>query len=378
MHCLRSALSLSHLSSLVLFISLQARASPMTRIALETAPAVRSLDAPAAALGTGFDILPASLAAAPVGGRTTAVKKIVIDDKPGLTAAVAAARGNSSAAFDGNFPEPSLQDPAAVPLPTKSMPSRRNDMRLAGGARLLTGLTAAQVAEIRARSGAIDHYLKDGRPVRRNMRVASDGGKLAVKADEIFVVTHTRFEIMDKRLRLLPSLLRLAKKRHREGRDLVLIDWGAGEGRTLVTLKDELERRGITNVQYYGYSVQYFPQWEKLPAGIGMILDVPENIFRHVPAPVDVVYSHYALDLMINTRSRSLERHDPAHFALLRGMLAPDGEIRNTNIALPLDKIRALGFKAVKIPVDENVWNKSEREVWKMTSYRFTPGRPEL
>ncbi|MFI5360902.1 MAG: hypothetical protein ACHQ49_02935 [Elusimicrobiota bacterium] len=201
----------------------------------------------------------------------------------------------------------------------------------------------------------------------------SEGGKLALKADEIYVVTHTRFEEMDRKLRLLSAVVRLAEKRRRQGRDLVIVDWGAGEGRTLATLKEELERRGIKNVKYYGYSAQYFPQWEKLPAGIGMVLDVPGNLPRRIGGKADIVYSHYGLHLLAHERARTPERRDPSHFAELRGMLAPDGELRTTNAALPLGAIEAFGFKASRIPVKSSVWSDYERRTFKLTSTLFTP-----
>ncbi|MCC6758238.1 MAG: hypothetical protein IT395_01255 [Candidatus Omnitrophica bacterium] len=79
-------------------------------------------------------------------------------------------------------------------------------------------------------------------------------------------------------------------------RTITILDWGAGQGRALGEIKDELDKRGIRNVRLIGFGNNPFREWLDLPAGVEMILDQDNHLDKYfVEGEIDMIYSHLGL-----------------------------------------------------------------------------------
>lgn len=85
--------------------------------------------------------------------------------------------------------------------------------------------------------------------------------------------------------------IRTLKKRN-PSKNIVVLDWGCGEGTGVIELKRLLEAEGI-NIQAYGLSHDYYAKWQIAPKGVSFILDSGENLQHY--------FKNNSINLIVST-----------------------------------------------------------------------------
>ena len=119
-------------------------------------------------------------------------------------------------------------------------------------------------------------------------------------------------------------------------REIIVLDWGLGNGRALLEILNELQLNNISNVKLVGFGDIPAQEWHHLPKGIEIILDVDWKLPLYFEKnTIDLIYSHFGLNSMDARYYKML-------YSLLRdnGMLIMDGE-RN-EVKVPGDNFQVI------------------------------------
>ncbi len=156
------------------------------------------------------------------------------------------------------------------------------ELKLQGKAKLFVPANLSEKDVDSIKAGAEDYEIRGGQ-----------------KASKIWVAGHwqhedTDIETLDERLAITDAVVALATNRD-PSKPIRVLDLGAGDGTGLVQLKEKLARRGITNVELFGYGDVIFKKWHQAPADITFTTDM--SYFE--PASMDLIYSHFGLMYMV-------------------------------------------------------------------------------
>jgi hypothetical protein len=152
----------------------------------------------------------------------------------------------------------------------------------------------------------------------------------------------TSAEEADRHLRLFQTAEELDRLRKRSGSEdepIIILDWGAGTGHTLMQYANRLKKAGFNNVIYIAYGDEYYREWEEAPSDIIYILDVSYDlplvlgeIFKDKNLPegkgIDFIYSYFGLFHYMwfwETPDQTQKQEYPYHFDQLQAVLSQEG-----------------------------------------------------
>ncbi|MCD4781155.1 MAG: methyltransferase domain-containing protein [Candidatus Omnitrophica bacterium] len=79
-------------------------------------------------------------------------------------------------------------------------------------------------------------------------------------------------------------------------REIVILDWGAGEGEMLNHLAGLIEDEGIRNVKLIGFANIFSQDWARVHPNVEFIFDDAQNLFKHFKdRKIDMVFSHMGM-----------------------------------------------------------------------------------
>lgn len=161
----------------------------------------------------------------------------------------------------------------------------------------------------------------------------------------------------DKDLRFFESILGLTKrikdlKTRYPNKKMIVLDWGCGAGTAIIELRKVLLEQGV-EVDVYGLSHDYYPEWQLAPQGVNFILDSGENLPHYFGKDsVGIIFSANGISHQLTTVDqfrRGKIENIQGYFRQLIDMLLPGGSIliNNHNYWKETDKYRNPGIELV-------------------------------
>ena len=225
------------------------------------------------------------------------------------------------------------------------------------GAPSVTGRTGARLAVSSVRFGEKGPQILSSLEADDLLAALTSDGRYLVETDPFTGVSYLRewpYDTMWQYVRSTPERAReilgydladpltvLAERRDRAGFEDVpirVLEWGVGDGTIFAALQEELDRRQITNVEFYGFANMFFENWFRAPEGSTFILDDMRNLRSYFNDPVHLMYSlHGLLHLPDNVDGWR-------HLGDLRRILSPGGFIATDLLPIDPERVAELGF----------------------------------
>ena len=196
------------------------------------------------------------------------------------------------------------------------------------GARLLTRLARKDIDRL----GSVTEYHRVKQHSRLELMVMQENKDTVVNSSLKMVNLRLSVDLI-KQIKIM-SLQR--KNSDDPKRKIIVLDWGAGNGRALEEIFNALRLNNISNVRLIGFGHSPFKEWHDLPKGIDMILDVAGALPLYFKkGEIDLLYSHLGLKSMDAGYYKML-------YTLLRegGVLVMDGD--EIQVKIPGNDLQAI------------------------------------
>ena len=127
----------------------------------------------------------------------------------------------------------------------------------------------------------------------------------------------TPFRDIDRVFNIMQRIEILAQNREDPNVPIVILDWGCGDGRAVVELFRELQKRedagrGIANVVVYGFADESYTKWNKAPKGTNFIWGTTEHLkdrLKQYLGKVSMIISNYGSEHVIEGNQVIFKRH---------------------------------------------------------------------